>query len=82
MKYNLFSKFNRREILIFCGFLTLTLGLFLGVGQKPSWAAPEQNPHMQTVPPRPTKTPPAGRPTPTPSIANPPAVPTTTAPLL
>jgi uncharacterized repeat protein (TIGR01451 family) len=40
------------------------VALFLGNEYQLSWAAPEQNPYMQTVPPRPTAT---SWPTPTPS---------------
>ncbi|MBI1881179.1 MAG: hypothetical protein HYR94_23615, partial [Chloroflexi bacterium] len=48
----------------------LTAGLFGINGQSPSWAAPSQNPHLQTVPPRPPDDPP---PPPPPPDSAPPA---------
>jgi uncharacterized repeat protein (TIGR01451 family) len=58
-----FICFKRRSAVLFLGVALLVAGLFLSQGQKPSWAAPEQNPYSQTVPPRP--------PTPTPSDPKP-----------
>jgi len=49
---------KRRPIFVFIGLTTITLGLLFGGLQPISWAAPGQHPHQQTVPPRPTETPP------------------------
>jgi len=43
----------------------LAIGLLGSGGQSPSWAAPNQNPHMQTVP---TRLPPTAEPAPTPEL--------------
>jgi len=48
----------RRPIFIFVGLVAATVGLLFGGLQPISWAAPGQHPHQQTVPPRPTETPP------------------------
>lgn len=47
-----FRRSNFGTVLILLGMLIITLGLFLGTDQNLSWAAPEQNPRLQTVPPR------------------------------
>ena len=57
---------NLRTAAVYLGVLALTLALFLARGQGVGWAAPDQNPHQQTVAPR----------TPTPTL--PPAPPPTT----
>ncbi|MFQ5614029.1 MAG: hypothetical protein ACE5H9_18055, partial [Anaerolineae bacterium] len=57
-----------RTLLALCfGLAALTLALFGWPGQQPTWAAPGQQPHLQTVPtraPQPTPEPP--QPTPEP----------------
>ena len=63
MNKNPFINFKFPNLLTLLAVFMITLGLFLSGGQSLSWAAPEQSPHMQTVPPRPTETPSPGQPT-------------------
>lgn len=48
-----FASFKLRGALLILLGVTLILGIFLGNQQGVSWAAPEQHPDQQTVPPRP-----------------------------
>lgn len=61
----LFIYFKRRSIFLSGGIALLAVAIFLGQGQELSWAAPEQSPYSQTIPPRPpTPTPVRAEPTP------------------
>jgi hypothetical protein len=54
MKQYLVVRFRVRLVLaVLLGVLLLAVGLLWGGAESPSWAAPEQNPHLQTVPPEP-----------------------------
>ena len=57
---------SRLALALLAGLAALGIGLFGSGGQTPSWAAPDQNPYMQTVPTRP---PPTVEPAPTPELA-------------
>lgn len=70
MNFHYFTGMKLRSRFIFFVGMGLIMALFWGNGSKLSWAAPEQNPHLQTVPPRPTETP-GIVPTPTQAAAQP-----------
>jgi len=59
---------------------SLALGVWRWVEPPLSWAAPHQNPHAQTIPPRPTPTPEPLTPTPGPPDPAPPTTEPTTSP--
>ncbi len=58
--------FKGRLLLISIGIILPILGIFGSQDQSISWAAPEQNPLMQTIPPRPPTTEPEPTTQPTP----------------
>jgi uncharacterized repeat protein (TIGR01451 family) len=65
MRYSLHLDFKLRAILTLFSVMALTLAIFWGIGQDNiTWAAPEQNPNLQTVPPRPPDDPPPPPPPP------------------
>lgn len=60
----IFSCWTRRPTFLLLGVIMLALGMFLSQGQELSWAASNQSPQAQTVPPRPTVTLSPAEPTP------------------
>jgi len=57
MKKRLRDFRSRLMLAVLGSVLVLTFGFLWDGGQALSWAAPQQNPQLQTVPPRPTITP-------------------------
>jgi hypothetical protein len=65
------------NFLIWLGATVLAFGIFFALGQDASWATPEQNPQLQSIPPTPvpgdTPAPPADTPAPPANTPAPPA---------
>ena len=51
MKDTIFIKRRWSNSLLKLGAVLVAFGMFFALGQGPSWATPEQNPHLQSAPP-------------------------------